>query len=123
MNPAQGTAQAQPEVADMQQRMRVGTDTLFKELVMAGAGPYQGPSPARSSTSSRRSCRGGSGASIRIPPTVFRTDTITLTYIPNTYSQTTLSQSMPPHSAELKVTDQPNCPQGESCAGSRRGWR
>ena len=42
MNPAQGTAQAQPEVADLQQRMRVGTETLFKELVMAGAGPYQG---------------------------------------------------------------------------------
>ena len=43
MNPAQGNAQAQPEVADMQQRMRVGTDALFKELMMAGAGPYQGP--------------------------------------------------------------------------------
>src|SRR5205085_6800640 len=42
VNPAQGSSQAQPEVADMQQRMRVGTDVLFKELVMAGAGPYQG---------------------------------------------------------------------------------
>src|SRR5919107_955 len=42
MNPAQGNAQTQPEVADMQQRMRVGNDVLFKELVMAGAGPYQG---------------------------------------------------------------------------------
>jgi prepilin-type N-terminal cleavage/methylation domain-containing protein len=43
MNPAQGNAQTQPQVADMQQRMRVGNDTLFKELVMSGAGPYQGP--------------------------------------------------------------------------------
>ena len=43
MNPAQGNAQTQPEVADMQQRMRVGNDTIFKELVMSGAGPYQGP--------------------------------------------------------------------------------
>src|SRR6478609_4282471 len=43
MNPAEGNAQAQPEVADMQQRMRIGNDTLFKELVMSGAGPYQGP--------------------------------------------------------------------------------
>src|SRR3954467_4035557 len=42
MNPAQGNAQTQPEVADMQQRMRVGNETLFKELMMAGAGPYQG---------------------------------------------------------------------------------
>ncbi len=43
MNPAQGMSQATPEVSDLQQRMRVGTDTLFKELVMAGAGTYQGP--------------------------------------------------------------------------------
>ena len=42
MNPAEGSAQTQPEVADMQQRMRVGNDTLFKEVMMAGAGPYQG---------------------------------------------------------------------------------
>ena len=41
---------------------------------------------------------------------MFRPDTITLSYIPNTYSQTTISQSMPTPSAELKVTDQPNCP-------------
>ena len=38
MNPAQGTTQAQTEVADMQQRMRVASDAIFKELVMAGAG-------------------------------------------------------------------------------------
>ena len=39
MNPAQGSGQTQPEVADMQQRMRVGSDVLFKELVISGAGP------------------------------------------------------------------------------------
>jgi len=38
MNPAQGTFQAQPEVSDMQQRMRVGVDVLTKDIVMAGAG-------------------------------------------------------------------------------------
>ena len=43
MNPAQGNAQAQPEVVDIQQRMRLGTDALFKDLIIAGAGPYQGP--------------------------------------------------------------------------------
>ena len=44
MNPAQGTFQAQPEVADMQQRMRVAVDSLTKDLVMAGAGTYVGAS-------------------------------------------------------------------------------
>lgn len=35
--PAEGTFQAQAEVADMEQRMRVAVDTLTRELVMASA--------------------------------------------------------------------------------------
>ena len=42
MNPAQGSSEAQTEIADVQQNMRVGSDALFKELVMAGAGVYHG---------------------------------------------------------------------------------
>ena len=42
MNPAQGAFQVQPEVSDLQQRLRVGVDTLQKDLVMAGAGTYNG---------------------------------------------------------------------------------
>ncbi|PYR69930.1 MAG: hypothetical protein DMF88_04450, partial [Acidobacteria bacterium] len=42
MNPAQGTYQTQPEVSDMQQRMRIGVDSLTKDIIMAGAGTYMG---------------------------------------------------------------------------------
>jgi len=44
--PAEGTFQAQPMVADMEQRMRVAVDTLARDLVMASAVlPYRaGPS-------------------------------------------------------------------------------
>jgi hypothetical protein len=114
MNPAQGNAQTQPEVADMQQRMRVGNETLFKEMVMAGAGPYQGPVTGTlvnffAPVLPRRIGRISPDAA-----TVFKDDTITLSYIPNSYSQTTISASMPNVSAELKVTDQPNCPEDVS---------
>jgi Prokaryotic N-terminal methylation motif len=113
MNPAQGSAQTQPEVADMQQRMRVGNDTLFKEVMMAGAGPYQGnitgslikyfaPIIPRRVGDISPDPVVGAGS--------FTTDRITLEYIPNSYSQTTISQAMPPQSAELKVTIQANCP-------------
>ncbi len=110
MNPAQGSAQTQPEVADMQQRMRVGNETLFKELVMAGAGPYQGSVTGSlvryfAPVLPRRIGRVDPDL-----PTVFKDDTITLSYIPNSYSQTTISASMPNVSAELKVTEQSNCP-------------
>ena len=113
MNPAQGNAQTQPEVADMQQRMRVGNETLFKEVMMAGAGPYQGsvtgslikyfaPIIPRRVGDISPDPVAGAGS--------FTTDRLTLQYIPNTYSQTTISQAMPPKSAELKVTTQANCP-------------
>lgn len=110
MNPAQGSAQTQPEVADMQQRMRVGNETLFKELVMAGAGPYQGSVTGSlvryfAPVLPRRIGRVDPDL-----PTVFKDDTITLSYIPNSYSQTTISAAMPNVSAELKVTEQSNCP-------------
>ena len=126
MNPAQGSAQAQPEVADMQQRMRIGNDTLFKELVMSGAGPYQGATTGSlinffAPILPRRTGRVGAdpttgGASVK-------TDAITLSYIPNSYSQTTISNPMPVQSAELKVNDQPNCPQGRQLCGFETGMQ
>ena len=124
MNPAQGNAQAQPEVADIQQRMRVGTDVLFKEIMMAGAGPYQGPVTGSlvnffASIVPRRV--GDVNADPVVGAGSFTTDKITLTYIPNSYSQTTLSAAMPSQSAELKVTDQPNCPSGQELCGFTEG--
>ena len=44
MNPAQVTYRVQPEVSDLQQRLRISVDTLQKDLVMAGAGTYNGDS-------------------------------------------------------------------------------
>jgi Prokaryotic N-terminal methylation motif len=109
VNPSHGTAQSQPEISDLQQRMRIGSDTLFKELMMAGAGPYFG-------------ARTGSLLNFFAPivprrmgllnaddSRVYKADTLTLTYVPNSYSQTSIAQQMPPQSTELKVTYPPNC--------------
>jgi hypothetical protein len=121
VTPAQGTSQVQPEIADLQQRMRVGSDVLFRELLMAGAGPYQGQergslinyfAPIRPYRTGRLNPD---------DPTTFKPDVITISYIPNTYSQTTISSPMPNVSAELKVTNQPNCPQGKELCGFEEG--
>lgn len=121
LSPSQGTAATQPEVSDVQQRSRVASEVLFKELVMAGAGVYQGPI---------------TGSLINffapiIPKRLGRTnpdgafdafdDVITLSYIPNTYSQTTISSPMPNVSAELKVTKRPNCPKSDELCGFEQG--
>jgi prepilin-type N-terminal cleavage/methylation domain-containing protein len=124
MNPGQGSGQVQPEVADQQQRLRIAHEALFKELVMAGAGPYQGATtgslinffapilPRRVGRTNPDPTQGAGS---------FKTDKITLTYVPNSYSQTTISSAMPPNSAELKVNDQPNCPKGRELCGFEIG--
>jgi hypothetical protein len=126
MNPAQGSGQVQPEVADMQQRMRVASDTLFKELVMTGAGPYQGATTGSlinffAPVLPRRT--GRVGADPTRGTGSFKSDAITLSYIPNSYSQTTISNAMPPQAAELKVFDQPNCPKGRELCGFEAGMQ
>jgi hypothetical protein len=121
VNPSHSTAKAQPEVADLHQRMRVGSDTLFKELMMAGAGPYFG-------------ARTGSLLNFFAPLVprrmgllngdkrdVVRPDTITLSYIPNSYSQTSIEHEMPPTSAEIKVTYPPNCQVPKELCGFEQG--
>jgi prepilin-type N-terminal cleavage/methylation domain-containing protein len=121
MNPSQGMSKAQPEVADLQQRMRVGSEALFKELVMSGAGTYQGPVTGSLINFFAPVVPRRLGFINPDPPTVFRPDVITLSYIPNTYSQTTISAPMPNVSAELKVSDQPNCPIGQNLCGFKEG--
>ena len=127
LNPAQGMFQTQPEVADMQQRMRVGVDTLTKDLVMAGAGTYAGASagalynfmapimPYRMGTTNSDITKG----------IYYRPDTITLMYVPPTPAQTSISDPMPANSSELKVNPQPNCPKGakEQLCGFDLGMR
>ena len=125
MNPSQGLFQTQPEVSDMQQRLRVGVDTLQKDLIMAGAGTYTGASagalsffvapilPYRAIGDNTDPSRG----------VFFRDDAITLIYVPPTPAQTTISLPMPAQSSEIKVTDQANCPKGTELCGFEIGMR
>jgi hypothetical protein len=121
MNPSQGTAQAQPEVADLQQRSRVGSETLFRELIMAGAGVYQGPVTGSLINFFAPIIPRRLGSLNPDNPSSARSDAITLAYIPNTYSQTTISSPMPNVSAELKVKKVPNCPKGDELCGFEEG--
>lgn len=111
MNPSHGTFATEPEVADMQQRLRVASDTLYKDLVMAGAGAYSGSNVGTLTNFFAPILPLRSGSLNDDPPGTYRTDTITLYYVPATSGQTTISHSMPGQSTELKVNDASNCPQ------------
>jgi prepilin-type N-terminal cleavage/methylation domain-containing protein len=113
VDPSRGTFRAQPEVSDMQQRMRVGVDMLSKDMVMAGAGVYMGA---------------GSGSLLNFfapvlpyrmgelypaePLQRYFPDRITISYVPNTPSQATVRDAMPQASANVKSNHQSNCGAG-----------
>jgi hypothetical protein len=111
LNPAQGMNQTQPEVADLQQRMRVGVDTLTKDLIMAGAGSYMGSSAGALYNYFAPIMPYRSGDVNADPPNVFyRSDTLSLMYVPPTPAQTGVVQDLGNgNSQELVVKPQYNC--------------
>lgn len=123
LNPAQGTFQAQPEVSDLQQRLRVSVDALNKDLLMAGAGTYSGPAAGALTNFFAPILPFRSGELNPDDSTRFFSDRITLMYVPQTPSQTTISLPMPPTSNEIKVNDQPQCPKGQDLCGFSQGMK
>ena len=122
LNPSYGTFQVQPEVSDMQQRLRVAADTVQKDLVMAGAGTYSGPMVGTLDNYFAPILPHEVGTVSPEPAGTFRANplcptrcasAITIMYVPNTNSQTTIRDDMPTPSAELKVDQQPGCGEDE----------
>lgn len=111
-NPAQGAFKAQPELADLQQRLRVSIDALRRDLIMAGAGTYAGTSagPLTNYFAPVMPYRVGDEGSDADADLFFRADAISLLYVPPTPSQTTIRDAMPKTSSQLKVDAQANCP-------------
>ncbi|MBI2220808.1 MAG: hypothetical protein HYU53_06330 [Acidobacteria bacterium] len=110
VNPAQGTSRIQPEAADMQQRARIGAEMLYRDLVMAGAGPYQGSATGSLATYFAPILPRRLGKISPDASTVYKDNTLTIVYVPNTASQTTIRTDMPLTSSELKVNPQVGCP-------------
>ena len=109
MNPSQGTFQAQPEVADMQQRLRVAVDSLNKDLVMAGAGTYMGASAGALYNYFAPIMPYKGGDNYQPVTNYFEPDAITLMYVPPTPAQTIVNQALGNNSQELDVQAQKNC--------------
>ena len=135
MNPAHGMFIAQPEVSDMQQRLRIAVDTLQKDLLMAGAGTYSGNNKLGSLGNYVATILPDREGNVSPdPPGTFKctttfcgslgaSDTITIMYVPPTSAQTTIRDPMPANSNELKVDSQPGCPSGDALCGFKEGMQ
>jgi Tfp pilus assembly protein PilW len=121
LHPARGSFGTEPEVADLQQRLRVGADTLARDLLMAGAGAYLGSHAGSLTNFFAPVLPFRQGAKHNDPPGTFATDRITLTYVPSTGSQTTIVADVAPHLLTLEVAAEGQCPLNASLCGFARG--
>jgi hypothetical protein len=117
MNPARGSFSTEPEAADLQQRLRVGVDTLSRDLIMAGAGAYLGTEAGSLIYYFAPVLPFRQGARSDDPAGTFATDRITLLYVPSTPAQTTLSADLTPASLTLEVTAESGCPKNVNLCG------
>src|SRR5947207_8445776 len=108
LNPSGAMFKAQPEVVDMQQRLRIGIDTLTRDLIMAGAGAYSGSQSGSLSGffAPIQPSRQGNLPAYDDGPGAYKSDAITLFFVPSTFGQTSILNPMPVSSAELKVKDE-----------------
>ncbi len=111
-NPAHGTYRTQPEVSDMQQRLRIGTSFMSNDLLMAGAGSPAGGQLTGSLMNyfaPVQPYRLGAINSDPLAGVFYRDDAITIYYIPVEAPQTTVRERMPQPSSEVKTEGEPSC--------------
>jgi hypothetical protein len=112
MVPEQSVFRVQPEISDLQQRLRVGVEALRGDLVMAGAGAYAGTTvgPLINSFAPVMPYRTGDIDNDPRSGVFYRADAISLVYVPQTPSQATVGAPMITGASELRLAAQPNCP-------------
>jgi hypothetical protein len=121
LDPARGAFRAEPDTADVQQRLRVAADVLFDDLRGAGAGLSQGPGAgpltdfALPVLPSRRGRRNADA------PGTFKPDTITLLTVEPGAAQTTIAEALPARAATVRLNSDPGCPPGDPSCGFAAG--
>jgi len=125
LNPSRGMFQAQPEMADMHQRLRVGVDTLTHDLVMAGAGAYSGTQSGSliGYFAPILPFRQGRMAAYDDGTGVFRTDALTILYVPSTAAQSTIRGGMTSASSTITVNAESGCPLSGASVDPLCGFR
>lgn len=129
VNPGTGAYGIQPEVANMQQRLRMASSFLHRDLMMAGAGPYTAApgtstqvaaGPLLQYLAPVQPYRTG-----RIDPdpdqsVYYRPDAITIRYVPDTASQTTTLEPIGSTAASVGIqtaVGHAGCPVGDAACG------
>ena len=121
LNPAQGMFLAQPEVSEMQQRLRVAVEALSRDLGMAGAGPFFGDAAGPLGRYVPAAAPFRRGALLPDPPGTFASDRLSLLYVPVTPAQAHLAVAMAHPGADIQVAPRSGCPPSETPCGFEVG--
>jgi hypothetical protein len=105
--PARGASVAEPEAADMQQRLRVAADTLYRSLLASGAGSRQPGVYAFAPVLPFRA-----GQSRGDPPGTFAADRITIISVPPNAASSNLAGDLLPGATAVTVAPEAGCPGG-----------
>jgi len=116
LNPARGVFSTQSEAADMQQRLRTGVDTLTRDLRGAGAGAYSGALTGSLAGyfAPVMPFRRALDSTLSDDPGVFKSNAITVLYVPSTALQTTLRSDMPTASSPVLISTESGCPKTQT---------
>jgi prepilin-type N-terminal cleavage/methylation domain-containing protein len=106
---SEDAARVQPEIADMQQRLRVASEAIFGDLIMAGASAHGvDVQPLGSLLPAVLPYRAGP---VRPDlPGTFKGDTLTVMYVPASSAQTGIAQPLTPGATSLMVNARAGCP-------------
>ena len=121
LSPAQSAFRAQPESADVQQRLRVAVDTLARELMPAGAGAVHGPDAGPSHRFFASILPYRQGRRSADPPGIFKMDTLTVLRVETGAAQTTIAQPLSARSSSVQINLDPGCPEGDLACGFKAG--
>jgi Tfp pilus assembly protein PilW len=117
MHPAQGAFAAEQDVADMQQRLRVASDVLSRDLALAGAGAYGPPHAGPLTQYFAPVLPFRQGATNVDAPGTFAVDRPTLLAVPPTAAETTLTAPLASGAVTLQVARESNCAAGVNLCG------
>jgi Tfp pilus assembly protein PilW len=121
IEPARASFAAELERGDLQQRLRVGVDTLVRDVMSAGAGSTIGGNTGPLANTIAVVMPFQRGATRNDPPGTFARDTITTIGVPATAAQTTLAADLPAGASTLRLMPTLSCDIGVNLCGFTAG--
>ena len=118
-NPVMDAAHSQPEAIDLHQRARVATAALFRDLYAAGAGADVGAMSGSLGLHVATILPRRIGAESPDPPTVSRSNVVSVIWVPITRVQTTLVA--PFSTTPMAMRQEPGCSFTQPACGAKAG--